>query len=983
MFQTLHLAARSGQVSLGVLEALHQVAGLRGGPPVERIESYIAQRAVALHRLGIDIAPEIRHLLRVIDEAARGEPVWPPDRRLSEVLSLVRNGVVDGPEISPLVRFSAREGRDLKLFIPPSIFPPGNWTRTFADGLMKNGNRERYVGKSGIELGTGSGAIALSLLLEGARFLLGLDINPDASTTALINATLNLDPDERSHIVFTESDLLDAFESSYRCDFVVGCIPQVVQAERAEVSPREAADVYPTTGEFEDLFGFGLLARALRQAQAHLNEGGWVEFVVSGRLGPEMGLELFARNGYHPTVTHSTHIPQDQDPPMSTFVALEEREGMPFRFYQNDDSRPISAHEASRYPPETISHDLFVIRGEPYRWRERKAVANLLRKSRRIGYTGDPGREYGPLRRKIAEHYRAVTGIDVGIETVFIGPAVQDLFYNLARAAASPGESVVYTRRNYDRLARARENLSEMRHLAVGESFAEIAAAIEDRSPRLAVFNLTTRERENFDGLKRIARAAAKNGTRLVTAGLFHRRSREGDYPIARLLREMPGAAEHLIVLNDLSRRYSLSTGRLSYALIPDPALYQAMVHQGEATYSRAALLAQHAAERVMRRTPAASRTVASLRVSEKEPPRFRHPDPIRIDFGESEFVPPIEMAEAIETALRELGGRDLEREAVEAAHQYLRESRGIEGVEIVPGPGVLPLQAATLRALTRLWNETPDVFGPQVGYEVHFPMVEAAGGRLRTVPTFETKITGATLRKSSREAASLHPVLLLTQPTNPGGQFYSEGEILALGEAVPGSTLLSDEVFGLTGKRGTPLHSPQALFQGKKGPRVVTFFGLSKEFGQAGGLRAGFAAMDDAELARAIRRELLTPIDPAALGASIAGFRSWETMVGPHRDYLLERRTMMEGFLKKAGIPFLPSQGGFGVLADFSCLYGRRYKGREITQENLAPILEEQGIVIKPPGWGGTPRIRLIYSIKRLPEAIGRLRSVLREIEG
>ncbi len=970
----------------------------------------LAQKALQRHRLGHrDLLPDLRHLNHVFEVSGAPEN-WTPDSTLP--------GILKEAQESPDQFWTRRTphsvilpgNRNLSLFITPEIFPPGNWTRTFLAGLLKTGNVERYQGRRGIELGTGSGVVAMSLLLSGAACMLGLDIHPDSPGVAGINACLNLPCDVRPNLVLQTSDLFDSLDPHFvYADFIVGCLPQVPQLRGKGISAREAADVYPGIGEPEDLFGFGLLARGLRQASSHLKEGGWVEFMVSGRMGLETALDLFRRHGFHPTVTHRTRIPQDADPPLESFAALEKNEGIRFQFYQSGSQQPLSAREAIAVEVDRskIEHDLFVIRGDPYRWTERGAIralfnpeGDLVPRKVGIGYTGDPGAEKADLRADIANHYEAVTGIRPSPEIVFVGPSVQELMATLLRAAVPQGELVAFAGKNFGRFHRVREVEDQYRYSQVGERWEKIESFITDSAPKVAVFNLTTQNYDDFAGLRRVAEAATRRGTLLVTAGRFPRRRTDEIYPLARLFQEIPTLAENLVVLNDLSRQLSLTQGLLSFALVPSRALYEAMVRWGEVTFSRAATLGQIAASLVFQRISAGRKAITGPSLPLRPVPgktellqggewshyptfqrhRKTHRDPIALDFGESEWPIPVMIQKGILEAVQEGGLRDLEIKMIGAARRYLEETRGIRGAEIISGGGVLPLQFAALRALTR----RPDrlrVLVPDVAYDVHFPMIEAAGALAIRLNTKGCKIDLSHLRSLAEHLRDL--VLLLIQPTNPGGKYYSLDEIRGIAVATKGRTIFADEVFGLT---GTPSAGPRVSFdpiarKDPRGPRVVTFFGLSKEIGQAGGLRAGFAATSDRRLAQRIRDEVLAPIDPMATGASIAGFQNWRKITTLHRNFLEDRKRQLGQFLSEVGISFESAEGGFSFLADLSPLYGRTWQGTSVTRENIAEIFERAGVVIKPPGWGGTEQIRLVYSIQRLTDAINRIKSFLSEL--
>lgn len=78
---------------------------------------------------------------------------------------------------------------DLELEVPPSVFHPGVFvtSRMFAEFLRSR----NFSGKSVVEVGTGSGILALSAARAGAASVLALDINPRAVAAASHNAETN------------------------------------------------------------------------------------------------------------------------------------------------------------------------------------------------------------------------------------------------------------------------------------------------------------------------------------------------------------------------------------------------------------------------------------------------------------------------------------------------------------------------------------------------------------------------------------------------------------------------------------------------------------------------------------------------------------------------------------------------------------------------------------------------------------------------
>jgi release factor glutamine methyltransferase len=113
----------------------------------------------------------------------------------------------------PIYRYKAlryvRETRiyeyaGVKLYIPPEVFHPGIYFSTpiFIDFLKK----ENFQGKKTLDIGTGSGLIAIFTAQKGA-IAMAIDINPKAVETTLQNAQLNA-----AQVAVLESDIFDKVE---------------------------------------------------------------------------------------------------------------------------------------------------------------------------------------------------------------------------------------------------------------------------------------------------------------------------------------------------------------------------------------------------------------------------------------------------------------------------------------------------------------------------------------------------------------------------------------------------------------------------------------------------------------------------------------------------------------------------------------------------------------------------------------------------
>ncbi len=131
-----------------------------------------------------------------------------------------------------------------------------------------------------VDVGTGSGAIALALASElPAAEIHATDISPDALDIARANAArLEL----ASRIEFHRADLLGGF-SPTSFDVVVSNPPYVGEAEEDSVQ-LEVRKSEPRNAVFAGPTGLEVIERLILQAQVVLKPGGWLIFEISGTI---------------------------------------------------------------------------------------------------------------------------------------------------------------------------------------------------------------------------------------------------------------------------------------------------------------------------------------------------------------------------------------------------------------------------------------------------------------------------------------------------------------------------------------------------------------------------------------------------------------------------------------------------------------------------------------------------------------------------
>ena len=188
--------------------------------------------------------------------------------------------------------------RTLTLHVDERVLIPRPETELLVDLVL---NRCR-PGGTAIDVGTGSGAIAISLAVEG-KFdrVIATDISMDALDVASANATRYM-----SKIDFLVGDLLNTAEASAgrRLSVVVSNPPYISFAD-IDALPRAVRDWEPAVALFSGRDGMAVTARLVRQAAAQLIPGGLLALEVDARRA-SLAAELVASDARYEGV--SVHL---------------------------------------------------------------------------------------------------------------------------------------------------------------------------------------------------------------------------------------------------------------------------------------------------------------------------------------------------------------------------------------------------------------------------------------------------------------------------------------------------------------------------------------------------------------------------------------------------------------------------------------------------------------------------------------------------
>ncbi len=170
----------------------------------------------------------------------------------------------------------------MRLLTPPGVFAPISDSRFLADVLREQTLPPRA---SVLDLCTGSGILAVTAAMRGARSVTAVDCSRRAVLTAKVNARLN-----RVKVKAVRGDLFEAV-GDQRFDAIVSNPPYV---------PAETDDL-PTKG-LERAWDAGtdgrvVLDRLIEEAPDHLRPGGFLLIVSSSVLGTDLTLQAMRDAG--------------------------------------------------------------------------------------------------------------------------------------------------------------------------------------------------------------------------------------------------------------------------------------------------------------------------------------------------------------------------------------------------------------------------------------------------------------------------------------------------------------------------------------------------------------------------------------------------------------------------------------------------------------------------------------------------------------
>lgn len=920
-------------------------------------------------------------------------------------------------------------GVELTLLNTVSTFLPEHWSSVAREAVFSYLNRLSEPISLAVELGSGGGVLSITARKTGKiNKIIGIDINPYTTPVATLNAAMN----GVGNIRFHAADLANLTQTlqGKKADLIFGCIPQLIrqlslgpvhpeELEKIakEISHRDRADYSPPRGMIEDAFGLSDNAMAIKQARACLNPHAPLILMLSERAGDQNLAALFSEREMHPTVLHERVIPQAAGMDLRPLVEAESHLGNHRFRFRLPDGRFVSATEAMAIPLADLSHQLHAVIGYSYEHFAAQAVNAVKKTANRWGYTKDPITEDPRLLKAARSFLSHQLKLEISEQVVAIGPNSEAMLEAVLKLSVVSGRKIGVVGAIEAGVLEKIRSIDHFRFCTLPTDFQELTAAIQ-REPIEAVILKPSRQiLKDSAEIEIFLREAEARKTLVVLLEDHPSRANDPSYTLLATAAKSPEFLQNLVCIQDL-RKFGLPLP-LSFALVPDSALYKALMNYADVTYSRVSTATSQVAarffelllstspldstpltgsvERVENDGRMLSDIAKRFQLSatfKSDPTTFSNPDyPHIIDmsFGESEW----RIQEAGQSFITNPSSLDLNKEkkgASEAALNYFNQTRGVTFApdEIFSGPGVHPLLHATVQGIKKLHRGSVEVLIPFPRYGAYYPTpLTLDGVSVITIPTQSSHHFLLTLHNITTIATAkrgVKRILIDNFPTNPAGQYYEDGRSL-IEVAKEVDYFLIDEVFGQVDYRqkGSFVSLPAIVEQERFLRNKFVFFGgLSKEF-SLGGLRYGFQITHNRAVLKATQASLMTTEDPFALRAAQYFFPRWKTIIPQHLEYLKPKARALTQFFCRRGFGVHQPQGGYTVFVNFERLFEKSnyIHGEQLTSDNFHELLMKYAAIkIKSDQWAGVKgHYRFVFSIDNLSEAIERLEKFFDQI--
>lgn len=266
------------------------------GPGESTVAAVVAELTGLLEHAGVPLPrQEARDIVAALTDQPRFWPSLNGDMTLgADVRDAAVRAARRRAQGAPFAYAVGRASfRHLTLDVDPRVLIPRQETEQLVELVLA---RARQAGGTVVDVGTGSGAIALALACEG-RFerVIGTDISRDALAVARRNAEL-LAGATSAAVELREGSLLDPVRGITACA-VVSNPPYIAYGEAAAL-PASVRDWEPPLALLSGNEGMTATAAIIRDAAGVLEQGGLLALEVDTRRA-SLVAELAASNGQY------------------------------------------------------------------------------------------------------------------------------------------------------------------------------------------------------------------------------------------------------------------------------------------------------------------------------------------------------------------------------------------------------------------------------------------------------------------------------------------------------------------------------------------------------------------------------------------------------------------------------------------------------------------------------------------------------------
>ena len=250
------------------------------------IHNLIAETTKKLENIGVPSARlDAEVLLAFLLDCDRTELIKYPEKTIhDEQLSAFNRLVERRLRWEPIAYITGRKAFwSFVLDVSPDVLIPRPDTEIIVEETLALCRSEKIVKPRILEIGTGSGAIALALAIElpGAQ-IMASDISTDALRVAKKNAR---DLGLESKITFIAGDLLDPVEGAF--DIILSN-PPYIGAEEYETLPAGVKNYEPSRALLAGQTGLEFYEKLVYQSPGRLNKNGWILLEIGARQAEDV-----------------------------------------------------------------------------------------------------------------------------------------------------------------------------------------------------------------------------------------------------------------------------------------------------------------------------------------------------------------------------------------------------------------------------------------------------------------------------------------------------------------------------------------------------------------------------------------------------------------------------------------------------------------------------------------------------------------------